>query len=187
MKFFTSLGFDTQQQQQQQQPAGAPTNNNQYYGRYNSGNMMNHPRPHPRPFAQQSYNPYCIDENNTSWAQRIQNVSTFQEELKWDPHDQEQFYRKPRAAATTEAPVTTATTQKNNNNNNNNNNNHTRKKKKKSLSFHETVEVVPIPMRNEYSSRVKARLWSNAMEIQENAARNCMEFAHEGCARILDE
>lgn len=53
-------------------------------------------------------------------------------------------------------------------------------KPKKRCNFNETVEVVPIPMRNEYSNRVKSRLWSNAMEIHENAARNALEFASEG-------
>lgn len=53
-------------------------------------------------------------------------------------------------------------------------------KPERRLNFNETVEVVPIPMRNEYSNRVKSRLWSNAIEIHENAARNTIEFASEG-------
>jgi hypothetical protein len=53
-------------------------------------------------------------------------------------------------------------------------------KRKKSLNFNETVNVVPIPMRDEYSNRVRTRLWSNAIEIHENATRNTIEFAAEG-------
>jgi hypothetical protein len=53
-------------------------------------------------------------------------------------------------------------------------------KRKKSLNFNESVNVVPIPMRDEYSNRVRTRLWSNAIEIHENATRNTIEFAAEG-------
>jgi hypothetical protein len=53
-------------------------------------------------------------------------------------------------------------------------------KPKKRTMFNEEVSVVPIPMRSEYSHRIKSRLWANAQEIHENAARNALEFATEG-------
>ena len=52
--------------------------------------------------------------------------------------------------------------------------------KKKRISFNDSVNVVPIPRRDEYSSRISSRIWSNAAEINENAARNSVEFAAEG-------
>lgn len=54
------------------------------------------------------------------------------------------------------------------------------KKKQSRIAFSDDVTVIPIPMRNEYSERVRSRIWSNRFELQENAQRNAVEFAAEG-------
>ena len=89
---------------------------------------------------------------------RTQNVPTFQEELKYDTQA-DKFYQ-PRAQPRAKR--------------------NRRKKSAKSISFDDTVNVVPIPMRTEYSNRVRTRLWSSALELQQNARRNSIEFASEG-------
>lgn len=48
-----------------------------------------------------------------------------------------------------------------------------KKSKPKRCTFDETVKVVPIPKRNEYSDRIRSRLWSNTIELYENAGRSC--------------
>eukprot|EP00578_Thalassiosira_sp_NH16_P029691 CAMPEP_0181077782 /NCGR_PEP_ID=MMETSP1071-20121207/1139_1 /TAXON_ID=35127 /ORGANISM="Thalassiosira sp., Strain NH16" /LENGTH=191 /DNA_ID=CAMNT_0023159059 /DNA_START=149 /DNA_END=721 /DNA_ORIENTATION=- len=52
-------------------------------------------------------------------------------------------------------------------------------KKKKRVEFDETVTVVPIPMRCEYSGRIKTKLWNGNSEIRETVVRNLAEFAAE--------
>lgn len=54
------------------------------------------------------------------------------------------------------------------------------KKSNTRIAFQDSVEVIPIPTRYEYSDRIKSRIWSNRHELQENAERNALEFAAEG-------
>jgi len=57
---------------------------------------------------------------------------------------------------------------------------HVTSKTKPKIAFSNTVSVLPIPMRNEYSSRIQKRLWNDRLETSQNIARNTMEFAAEG-------
>lgn len=54
------------------------------------------------------------------------------------------------------------------------------KQSKAKITFNDDVSVAHIPMRSEYSDRVRSRLWSNRYEIHENATRNAIEFQAEG-------
>jgi hypothetical protein len=66
--------------------------------------------------------------------------------------------------------TTTAATDADNNINNNNN---------KAVTFHTSVTVHPIPKHTAYSNRIRETIWTNPMEMQVSAARNCFEFAAE--------
>lgn len=47
-------------------------------------------------------------------------------------------------------------------------------------TFNEEVKVCPIPKREEYSKRIRERLWLSAEDMMLNAHRNSVEFAAEG-------
>lgn len=48
------------------------------------------------------------------------------------------------------------------------------------IHFKDTVSVMPIPSRYQYSDRIKQRIWSNRIELREMAQRNMIEFESEG-------
>jgi hypothetical protein len=52
--------------------------------------------------------------------------------------------------------------------------------KRKNCTFNNYVDVISIPNRNEYSRRIRAKLWSTATELHLNASRNTIEFAADG-------
>jgi len=57
----------------------------------------------------------------------------------------------------------------------------TRKRsRKRKVNLDSDVCVIPIPMRTEYSDRIKERIWTSASELYQNAVRNTIEFAAEG-------
>mmetsp|Transcript_36661 Transcript_36661/g.76933 ORF Transcript_36661/g.76933 Transcript_36661/m.76933 type:complete len:182 (-) Transcript_36661:219-764(-) len=53
-------------------------------------------------------------------------------------------------------------------------------KQKKGVNFQETVTVALIPMRTEYSRRIRTKIWIDQLELSQNAERNLVEFAAEG-------
>ena len=48
------------------------------------------------------------------------------------------------------------------------------------VTFHNTVTLVLIPRRDEYSDRMRAYLWDSTEAVKSNIARNTLEFAADG-------
>jgi hypothetical protein len=48
------------------------------------------------------------------------------------------------------------------------------------IRFNPSASVVYIPIRNQYSNRIKKHIWTNRYELAENAQRNTLEFEYEG-------
>jgi hypothetical protein len=59
----------------------------------------------------------------------------------------------------------------------------------KGVHFVDTVTVHPILKHSAYSRRIRRTVWTDAREMQENVARNCLEFQAEGWALdgVLDD
>ena len=57
------------------------------------------------------------------------------------------------------------------------------------LTFNETVSVVHIPRRDEYSERIQNHLWHSSDTLKENIIRNAVEFAADGWdwKKVLEE
>ena len=57
------------------------------------------------------------------------------------------------------------------------------------VCFEAAVKVHPIPARSDYSNRMRSVLWTPNMEIQQNAARNSLEFAAEewDVSKVVDD
>ena len=72
---------------------------------------------------------------------------------------------------------------------NGNGNNNSATPRRRRLAFMDEVQVVPIPMRSEYSNRIKERMYSGRIELSENAQRNVVEFEAEGwdATTVLDD
>jgi len=98
---------------------------------------------------------------------RTENVVTLREELKYNHNDDLSLHKhRQRLILST--------------NKSNQDKSDSKRLRKKKITFDNTVNVLPIPMRDEYSDRIAGRLWSSAAEIQEMAMRNSLEFAAEG-------
>ena len=61
--------------------------------------------------------------------------------------------------------------------------------KRGNVCFDASVKVHPIPARSDYSKRMRSVMWVSPTEIQQNAARNSLEFAAEDwdVSKVVDD
>ena len=86
-----------------------------------------------------------IDKNGLDIHPRSVGIVGFQEQLKYDRMDEDLLlYQRRKIKQDHDA----------------------KSKNKKKITFNDSVNVLPIPKRHEYSKRVSSRIWSNSEEIQ---------------------
>lgn len=112
----------------------------------------------------------------------------FKEELKYDSDEDVEPYPYSANEAYARFFGTTSKQQSSSADNPKTNNKVTIPRRRR-LVFSDDVQVVPIPMRSEYSNRIKDRMYSGRAELSENAQRNVVEFEAEGwdASTVLDD
>ena len=117
---------------------------------------------------------YDHAKHNTSRRNLLRDVVSFSEPLKaGDSMQSESITRRTSEVSSSLDTLSTCSSLSSNDDS-------SKSSRSSRIQFREEVAVVPIPMRSEYSNRVRRRLWSNRYEIKENAYRNAVEFAAEG-------
>lgn len=106
----------------------------------------------------------------------LQNVPRYTTQLRYNRQDERKHMerRKQRSAAASA-----------NTNSSSSESSPEKSKPKRCITFDESVNVVPIPMRHEYSDRIRSRLWSNTVELYENAGRSCKLTLHQSCTTFI--
>ena len=149
-KFFQKIGID----------AACVVSQKGSYSRSDavSVSSFEHPAPTTSNFESGSLLPYPRD---------LKNVPRYTEPLKYNHRDERMREERGRHQQKSLAIATKTSVDATSSNST---------KKIKRITFSENVNVVPIPMRSEYSDRIRTRLWSDAVEIYENAGQSTIRI-----------
>mmetsp|Transcript_12760 Transcript_12760/g.19331 ORF Transcript_12760/g.19331 Transcript_12760/m.19331 type:complete len:265 (-) Transcript_12760:624-1418(-) len=152
------------------------------------------PRSHHHHQKKASSNGQTVTVDNENVRPKINFSQITHEPLKYKEEDDDIQVKVAAnsSLSNSNSSLNTSTSHSNSNGNNNNSNNGSstssngdkndpnKKPQRRKICFNDSVSVAHIPMRSEYSDRVRSRMWSNRYEIHENATRNAIEFQAEG-------